>query len=1326
MRISLFLGVVVFFTLAFAHHEEGHHEHQDDHHEHQDDQHDHKHGHHHNESLACHRLAPYNSKFSFDLYRQVALDHPHENIVFSPISISTAFAFLSLGAKAQTHSQITEGLGFNTSEISEQEIHEGFNHLLRLLNDADRELQLSGGNALFISKEHKILQTFLDEAKRLYHSEAFSTDFKNTEEAKNQINSYVGKNTHGKIPELLDSVDQDTIFVLINYIYFRGKWEKPFDEKWTKEGDFHVNENTTVKVPFMHRTGMYHVAFTDEATVVSIPYKGDAGAMFILPNEGKFSQVEQNFHKESIMKWKNALNIRLVDLSLPKFSVSCTINLKETLSKMGVVDVFSDNADLSGITEEANAKISKAIHKVVISVDEKGTEAAGSTALEIIPIMLPPRVEFIRPFIFTLYDHTTKSVLFAGRIINPREKVLEKKTQETVLPLEIFCVSTAPAPTEDGSTSRSMRVFMSLGIVVLFTLTFADHDHKDGRKHSHHVNESLSCHKIAPYNSKFSFDLYRQVALDHPSENIVFSPISISTAFTFLSLGAKAQTHSQITEGLGFNTSEISEKEINEGFHHLLHLLNDADRELQLSGGNALFISEEHKILQTFVDEAKRLYHSEAFSTDFKKTEEAKNQINSYVEKNTHGKITELLDNVDQDAIFVLINYIYFRGKWQKSFDEKWTKEGDFHVNETTTVKVPFMTRTGMYKVVITKEAIMITKPYKGDVSALFILPDEGKFSEIEQNFNEESIMKWKKSMQMRSVELSLPKFLVSGTINLKETLCKMGVVDVFSDNADLSGITEEANAKISKAIHKAVLSVDEKGTKAAGSSAFEFLHHTTPHRRIASLQDKVEDLENWSRRNNLRVVGLPEAVLLNQLATLCSVDIPKALVSYMSWSPGALQRLWKMTVLQNQMSLVLRISPIEIKMKLFTFLCLSQVLLCTLVCGDHGGPHDHDDQDHDDHDEAKALSQVAQSNICFCYKLHQHLAAAYPNDNIFYSPLSISMAFSLLSLGANANTLSQIREGFGFNTPLVSEETIHKGFKQLLNFIDQPERNLNLNIANALFIDNKQKLLEKFLDGAKKWYHSEAISTDFLKTAEAVKQINSYVEKKTNGKIEDLLDNLDPLTVLVIVNTILFKGSWEHPFNVNRTREEDFQVDKNTVVKVPMMTNHGEYLVAFMPEIGCTIVDVPYKGNTSAFFILPQEGKLHDVEKALQNVSLETWCKEMRPMDIILSIPKFKISAELDLVKELQSIGITEVFSENADLSGITGAHNLKVTKALHKAVIEVDEKGTEAAGATAIGITKLSLPPHIKVNGPFILTIINKDANTMLFTGRIINPKK
>ncbi|XP_075187139.1 alpha-1-antiproteinase-like [Anomaloglossus baeobatrachus] len=427
MRVFLCLGVALLFTLALADHHEGEHHDKDDHHDHKDGHqkkgkdHDKEHHHHHNEFMACHKIAKYNSKFAFDLYRQVALDHPSKNIVFSPVSISTALAFLSLGAKGQTHSQIIEGTRFNASELSEQEMHDGFHHLLVLLNDVNREVQLSGGNALFISQKHKILQEFLDDAKKLYHAEAFSTDFENNEEAKNQINSYVNKNTNGKITDLLDSVDKEAIFILINYIYFKAKWENPFLNELTKDGDFHVNENTTVKVPFMSRIGYYKAAVTEEATVVSLPYKGEASALFIMPKEGKLSEVEQNLNTDSILKWKKLTHRSFVDLFLPKFSITGTIDLKTTLGKMGIVDVFSDSADLSGITEGAKAKLSKAVHKAVLSVNEQGTEAAGVTALEGVPMMLPITVKFDHPYILTLYDHKAKSVLFSARIANPMQ-----------------------------------------------------------------------------------------------------------------------------------------------------------------------------------------------------------------------------------------------------------------------------------------------------------------------------------------------------------------------------------------------------------------------------------------------------------------------------------------------------------------------------------------------------------------------------------------------------------------------------------------------------------------------------------------------------------------------------------------------------------------------------------------------------------------------------------------------------------------------------------------------------------------------------------------
>ncbi|XP_069601761.1 alpha-1-antitrypsin-like protein GS55-MS [Ranitomeya imitator] len=413
--------------------------------------------------------------------------------------------------------------------------------------------------------------------------------------------------------------------------------------------------------------------------------------------------------------------------------------------------------------------------------------------------------------------------------------------------------------------------------------------------------------------------------------------------------------------------------------------------------------------------------------------------------------------------------------------------------------------------------------------------------------------------------------------------------------------------------------------------------------------------------------------------------------------------------------------------MKLFIFLCFSQALICAFVCGHHGGPHD-DDHDHDSqhNNEPEALHQIATGILKFSYKLYYQLVDAHPHDNLLFSPLSIAKAFALLSLGAKSKTLSQIHEGIGFNKSSVSEEMIHKGFQKLLNIIKQPKSGLELDSTIALFIDSKLNILKKFLDDAQNFYQSEAISTDFHKVQEALEQINSYVEKKTNGKIKHLLDKLDPMTVMMITSTMYFKGSWEHAFNVDHTREEDFHVDENTVVKVPMMSRKGEYLMAYLPEIGCKIVEVPYKGNTSAFFILPEKGKFLEVEKALANLSEEEWNNAMKPREIILSIPKFSMSGELDLVKELEQLGMKELFSDHADLSGITGDSRLKLSKAVHKAVLQVDEEGTEAAAATAIGITKLSSSPHIKFDRPFLISIHNKDIANDIFSGRVMNPTK
>uniref|UniRef100_A0A8C5QRQ6 Serpin domain-containing protein n=1 Tax=Leptobrachium leishanense TaxID=445787 RepID=A0A8C5QRQ6_9ANUR len=341
----------------------------------------------------------------------VSSAHPTENIFFSPLSVSTAFAMLSEGAKGQTHDQILEGLGFNVSKTPEDEIHAGFQDLQNILNDPASELELSSGNALFIAKDLKLLPSFLDDVSKNYKAEAFSTDFENSDEAKQQINSYVERKTNGKIAELLKSVAKESMLVLANYIYFKGKWKKPFDETYTKEKDFHVDKDTVVKVPFMFRSGKYNSLLSKDVTVVEVPYNGNASAIFILPRNGNLKELEENLH-ESFREWRS----KTLDLHIPKFSIKANLDLKEELSKLGVTRVFSNEADLLGLQWNVCLTL-QAVHKATLSIDEKGTEAAGATGIEITPTSLPPSVIIDVPFLFAVYKSDTHSLLFFGRIV---------------------------------------------------------------------------------------------------------------------------------------------------------------------------------------------------------------------------------------------------------------------------------------------------------------------------------------------------------------------------------------------------------------------------------------------------------------------------------------------------------------------------------------------------------------------------------------------------------------------------------------------------------------------------------------------------------------------------------------------------------------------------------------------------------------------------------------------------------------------------------------------------------------------------------------------
>ncbi|XP_025975649.1 alpha-1-antitrypsin-like [Dromaius novaehollandiae] len=381
------------------------------------------HAHHAGEVMACLKLVPNNADFAFQFFKEVTLETPNKNIFFSPVSISTAFAMLAFGARSTTQTQILEGLAFNLTEMHEKEIHEGFHHLIHMLSHPESEVQLDMGNAMFLTEKLKPLKKFLDDAKALYQMDAFTADFNNPAEAEKQINDYIERRTHGKITSLVKDIDPQTVMLLASFIFFKGKWEKPFKPELTEEREFFVDEETTVKVPMMHQTGIFDFYFDEKlpCTVVRLHYNGSATAFLVLPEKEKMKHLEQTLVKETVREWSENLLQRTISLYLPKFSISGSYEIKNTLNKMGITDVFTDRADLSGITGAPELKVSKVIHKTALDVDERGTEAAAATAAEIMTISLPPTIEFNHPFFMLIFDRATNSTLFIAKIVNPTE-----------------------------------------------------------------------------------------------------------------------------------------------------------------------------------------------------------------------------------------------------------------------------------------------------------------------------------------------------------------------------------------------------------------------------------------------------------------------------------------------------------------------------------------------------------------------------------------------------------------------------------------------------------------------------------------------------------------------------------------------------------------------------------------------------------------------------------------------------------------------------------------------------------------------------------------
>lgn len=377
-----------------------------------------------------------------------------------------------------------------------------------------------------------------------------------------------------------------------------------------------------------------------------------------------------------------------------------------------------------------------------------------------------------------------------------------------------------------------------------------------------------------------------------------------------------------------------------------------------------------------------------------------------------------------------------------------------------------------------------------------------------------------------------------------------------------------------------------------------------------------------------------------------------------------------------------------------------------------------------------EGIQEVVNANNKFAFELYSELSNAEERKNSFYSPYSISAALAMTYEGAKGKTADEMKAVFHFP----ENNILRPNFASIYNNLNKESNSYQLKTGNALWVQKGYPFLEEYTSRVEKYYGGKTASLDFDKETEKSRQtINGFIEEQTNNKIKNLIQPgiLNSMTKLVLTNAIYFKGTWEWEFRKADTREQDFKITPDNLVKTPMMyMRPNEASLSYMYTKDLQILELPYKGKEiSMLILLPAEG-LDKLESSLTAEKLNEYKKQMieTKLDAIY-LPKFEFNAKYAMEDTLSAMGMQTAFSNEADFSGMDGSRNLSINKVIHQAYIKVDEEGTEAAAATAVIMKDTSSMPRLentfRADHPFIFIIQERETGNILFLGRVTDPR-
>jgi serpin B len=379
----------------------------------------------------------------------------------------------------------------------------------------------------------------------------------------------------------------------------------------------------------------------------------------------------------------------------------------------------------------------------------------------------------------------------------------------------------------------------------------------------------------------------------------------------------------------------------------------------------------------------------------------------------------------------------------------------------------------------------------------------------------------------------------------------------------------------------------------------------------------------------------------------------------------------------------------------------------------------------------APAATTVARDGNAFAFDLYARLRGAQAG-NLFFSPQSISTALAMTYAGARGDTAAQMARTLHFSLP---PEQLAAGYAALLKALGPAgaDRGVRLSVANRLWGQRGETFLDPFLTVMRRDYGAELGLVDFATQSEAARaEINAWVLQQTADKIRDLIPPgaLTPLTRLVLANAIYFRGDWAKQFDKAGTTDQPFHVGPGRTVTAPLMFGKTSAGFAKHGDARLTVAELPYKGDeVSMVVLLPDAADgLAALEAALSADAVAGWTANLPRRDVLVYLPRFSVESAFGLAPTLSAMGMPLAFGDGADFSGMNGKRDLSISAVVHKARVDVDEQGTEAAAATGVVVgVRAALPgepPTFRADHPFLFLLRHNPTGAILFVGRVVDP--